>query len=192
MTAGSPGTDGTPLDDGAPSGEDGSRPEAVARIANQRDQFKATAATLGQQMVTIDAAYQQFRGMEGFTGDPYAAAKAAATSGLAYDPNDADSFGEKLTGWWNQQRTMLGIPDAPPPAAPPPPTEVKVGARPPGSTGPSPAASGGTPPPDKLTWTSPEVQELYRKGDHDGIKKLISEGRFQPSPGNPAAHLAGR
>jgi hypothetical protein len=170
------------------------RPEAAARIANQRDTFRSELEQLATTTLTVDHAYLGFKGMEGFAGDPYAAAKAAAQAGVRYDPADPEGFGERLTGWWSEQKQILGISDAPPPPSATPPGEQPVvyAAKVPGSTGPSPAAGGGTPPVEMLTWASPEVQELYKKNDLDGIKKLISDGRFQPTPGNPAAAAASR
>lgn len=181
--------DGT-LTDQQPEG----RPEAAARIANQRDQYRSELEQLAKATATIDQGYLAFKGMEGFTGDPYAAAKAVAQSGITFDPDNPDDFSGKVTDWWAGQKRMLGIPDQPPPvtSAEPDQGETVRAVKVPGATGPNPAAGGGTPPAEKLTWASPEVQELYRKNDMDGIKKLISEGRFQPSPGNPAARNVSR
>ena len=178
-------------DDGTLTEQDGGRPEAAARIANQRDQFRSELESLAKATATIDQGYLAFKGMDGFVGDPYAAAKAAAQGGVTFDPADPDGFAEKLADWWNGQKRILGIPDAPPPTAAGEPEEKIVHvSKVPGSTGPNPGSGGGTPPAEKLTWMSPEIQELYRKNDMAGISKLISEGRFQPTPGNPAAPTA--
>jgi hypothetical protein len=153
-------------------------PEMVQRITTERDQARAAA----EMALHVDKAYEHFRGKEGIA-DPYLAAKAAVKA-VEWD----DEYASKLDSWYDQQKTLFAPSTPPPPPVEPPATTVV----PPGLTTPSPSPGngGGPPSPDPITAQSPEFQAALAKGDREALHKLVSSGRFVPSPGNPYARQA--
>jgi hypothetical protein len=173
-----------------PDGESGdtvSR-EAFDRVKHDLEQIKAEKAqftSASQQFLLTDTAYEHFKA-KGDVPDPYGAAKAAARDSMLVGV-EKDALPEKLDAWLDSFKAVFGSTNGsssdgdgdgePPPATPPPPGSARPA--------PSPANSGGDPKPEPLTMTSPEVQELRKRGDREGLRQLVKEGRLTLSPDNP-------
>jgi hypothetical protein len=161
--------------------------EAFDRVKHDNEQLKAQLDQLrpvAEQTLLTDTAYEHFK-TKG-VADPYGIAKAAARDSM-FSGVEKDDLPGKLDSWLESVQSAFGGPpkvsdddgDSAPAATPPPPGAARPA--------PSPAGSGGDPKPEPLRMTSPEVLEMKRRGDQEGLRRLVAEGRLQLSPNNPMA-----
>lgn len=153
--------------------------EAHQRVTAERDELKGQVTELTQvarDASRINRAYEHFRSQEGFTGDAYGVALAAMRDINVRDAAD-DSFTGSLDQWLQTQSSMFSAPTAPPSdegeteQAPAEPAAPSV-------SGPSPNASGSVVTAEVMTSKSPEYLKMKERGDFDGIKRAINEGRL--------------
>lgn len=169
-------------------------PEMALRWKQERDEARNQLQQLQptvKDFHLIDRAYEHFKSVEDVK-DPYAAARAAVRDVTLKDVDD-DQLGDKLTSWLEEQKSLFNpTPSNSQATEGTQPQPEKAATTPPGAArpAPSPANGGGQPPPEPLTWNSPEVQEAVKRGDQGQIQQWIKEGRYQPSAGNPYARQA--